>query len=244
VITSVDVTYQVPPDAAAEDVRLIEAVFEQLRAERPPGVLDYQVRCLEDGVSFVHVSTADTPDGSNPLPNLAASHRHRPGCVIQLGRGKRAPAECRIPRSKYSFGYERPQLTHIGLGLLLGLLTGGKSAEIRTTTGLVSIFRFGPLGPDHHRLPAARQCGLPRSRYHLSAHRLHPSARPSRGYRPSSPSVVARLQCVGSCGWVGRCAKLVREFVGECPGRVQLFVADVRPRDLHAEVAIPVLARA
>jgi BASS family bile acid:Na+ symporter len=31
-------------------------------------------------------------------------------------------------------------------GLLLGLLTGGKSAEIRTTTGLVSIFRFGSLG--------------------------------------------------------------------------------------------------
>jgi hypothetical protein len=26
----------------------------------------------EDGVSFVHVSTADTPDGSNPLPKLAA----------------------------------------------------------------------------------------------------------------------------------------------------------------------------
>ena len=71
-ITSVVVTYQVRPDAVAEHVRLIEAVFEQLRAERPAGVLDYQVRCLEDGVSFVHVSTADTPDGSNPLPNLAA----------------------------------------------------------------------------------------------------------------------------------------------------------------------------
>jgi BASS family bile acid:Na+ symporter len=32
------------------------------------------------------------------------------------------------------------------LGLLLGVLTGGRSAEIRTTTGLVSIFRFGSLG--------------------------------------------------------------------------------------------------
>lgn len=71
-ITSVVVTYQVHSQAVAEHVRLIEAVFEQLRTERPAGVLDYQVRCLDDGVSFVHVSTADTPDGSNPLPDLAA----------------------------------------------------------------------------------------------------------------------------------------------------------------------------
>jgi BASS family bile acid:Na+ symporter len=33
-----------------------------------------------------------------------------------------------------------------GFGLLLGVLTGGKGAEVRTTTGLVSIFRFGSLG--------------------------------------------------------------------------------------------------
>jgi hypothetical protein len=72
VITSVVVTYQVRPEAVAEHVRLIGAVFEQLRIEKPAGVLDYQVRCLQDGVSFVHVSTADTPDGSNPLPRLTA----------------------------------------------------------------------------------------------------------------------------------------------------------------------------
>jgi hypothetical protein len=72
VITSVVVAYQVRPEAVAEHVRLIEAVFEQLRTDRPAGVLDYQVRCLDDGVSFVHVSTADTPDGSNPLPALTS----------------------------------------------------------------------------------------------------------------------------------------------------------------------------
>jgi hypothetical protein len=72
VITSVVVTYQVRPEAVAEHVRLIEAVFEQLHTEKPVGVLDYQVRRLDDGVSFVHVSTADTPDGANPLPKLAA----------------------------------------------------------------------------------------------------------------------------------------------------------------------------
>jgi hypothetical protein len=34
--------------------------------------VEYKVMQLDDGVSFVHVSTADTPDGSNPLPQLAA----------------------------------------------------------------------------------------------------------------------------------------------------------------------------
>jgi len=71
VISSVVVTYQVKPAALAEHVRLIEAVFEQLQAEQPDNV-EYKVLCLADGVSFVHVSTADTPDGSNPLPDLAA----------------------------------------------------------------------------------------------------------------------------------------------------------------------------
>jgi hypothetical protein len=32
------------------------------------------------------------------------------------------------------------------LGLLPGLVLGGRSAEIRTTTGLVSVFRFASLG--------------------------------------------------------------------------------------------------
>ena len=46
-------------------------MFEQLRDERP-GNVEYKVLRLADGVSFVHVSTADTPDGSNPLPEMAA----------------------------------------------------------------------------------------------------------------------------------------------------------------------------
>ena len=70
-ISSVVVSYQVRPEAVAEHVRLIEAVFEQLRAEQP-GNVEYKVVRLDDGVSFVHVSSADTPDGSNPLPKLTA----------------------------------------------------------------------------------------------------------------------------------------------------------------------------
>jgi hypothetical protein len=71
VITSVVVSYQVKPEALAEHVRLIEGIFEQLRAERPANV-EYKVVRLADGVSFVHVSSADTPDGSNPLPEFSA----------------------------------------------------------------------------------------------------------------------------------------------------------------------------
>ena len=70
-ISNVVVSYQVRPEAVEEHVRLIKAIFEQLNVERP-GNVEYKVVCLDDGVSFVHVSTADTPDGSNPLPELAA----------------------------------------------------------------------------------------------------------------------------------------------------------------------------
>ena len=70
-ITSVVVSYRVRPEAVAEHVRLISAVFEQLQSEQPDNV-EYKVVRLADGVSFVHVSSANTPDGSNPLPELAA----------------------------------------------------------------------------------------------------------------------------------------------------------------------------
>ena len=70
-ITNVVVSYRVKPEAIAEHVRLIEGVFAQLHAERPDDV-EYKVLRLADGASFVHVSTADTADGSNPLSELAA----------------------------------------------------------------------------------------------------------------------------------------------------------------------------
>ena len=65
------VTYTLRPEAYDEHVRLIRGVFAQLDAERPEG-LDYRVWCLADGVSFVHISAHDTPDGANPLTQLSA----------------------------------------------------------------------------------------------------------------------------------------------------------------------------
>lgn len=69
--SSVVVSYQVRPEAVDEHVRLIEGVFAQLQTERPDNI-EYKVVRLADGVSFVHISTSDTPDGSNPLPRMTA----------------------------------------------------------------------------------------------------------------------------------------------------------------------------
>src|SRR5262249_40736935 len=71
VISSVVVSYQIKPEALDEHLRLIRGVFEQLHAEQPANI-EYKVVRLADGVSFVHMSSADTPDGSNPLPEMAA----------------------------------------------------------------------------------------------------------------------------------------------------------------------------
>jgi len=68
---SVVVTYRVRPEAVDEHLALIAGVFAQLRDESRTDV-SYEVLRLADGVSFVHVSTAGTEDGSSPLPVLAA----------------------------------------------------------------------------------------------------------------------------------------------------------------------------
>jgi len=70
-ISNVVVSYQLKPEAMAEHIRLIEAVFAQLHGEKPQN-LEYKVVRLDDGVSFVHISTSDTLDGANPLPAMSA----------------------------------------------------------------------------------------------------------------------------------------------------------------------------
>lgn len=70
-LSNVVVTYTIDPKAKEEHIRLIEGVFAQLSKDNPNNI-DYRVMCLEDGVSFVHMSSAETPDGSNPIPELSA----------------------------------------------------------------------------------------------------------------------------------------------------------------------------
>jgi hypothetical protein len=65
------VQYRVRPDRVTENVTAIEAVFEELERAAPPG-LRYASFMQEDGVTFVHVVSIETTDGSNPLATIAA----------------------------------------------------------------------------------------------------------------------------------------------------------------------------
>jgi len=64
------VRYKVKADRAAENENYIRQVFEQLNHEQPQG-LRYASFKLDDGVSFMHIVSLETEDGSNPLRELA-----------------------------------------------------------------------------------------------------------------------------------------------------------------------------
>lgn len=64
------VRYKVKEDQAAQNVAYIRSVFAALESNKPDG-LRYASFQLEDGVSFIHVASIETTDGSNPLAALA-----------------------------------------------------------------------------------------------------------------------------------------------------------------------------
>ena len=66
---TVVVRYRTRPEAAEENVRLIEGVFTAL-AELEPSDFRYTTYRLADEVTFVHV--ARITDAANPLPSLPA----------------------------------------------------------------------------------------------------------------------------------------------------------------------------
>jgi hypothetical protein len=74
-MTSTVVQYQVKPERADENQRLIEAVFADLEARQPNG-FTYKVFRLEDGISFVHVvvehDDVDHPDSLQDVPAFRA----------------------------------------------------------------------------------------------------------------------------------------------------------------------------
>ena len=65
------VRYRTRPERADENQALVEKVFGELAESRPEG-LRYTTFRLEDGVTFVHVASIDTPDGTNPLASTQA----------------------------------------------------------------------------------------------------------------------------------------------------------------------------
>jgi hypothetical protein len=65
------VRYKVKPDRVEENERLVQGVYAELAQSAPEGLRDATFR-LDDGVSFVHIASIDTPDGSNPLRSISA----------------------------------------------------------------------------------------------------------------------------------------------------------------------------
>jgi len=65
------VRYKTKPECAAENQALIEKVFGGLAVDEPDGVR-YAAFRLADGVSFVHVASIESDDGTNPLTSSAA----------------------------------------------------------------------------------------------------------------------------------------------------------------------------
>jgi hypothetical protein len=63
------VRYKVKPDRAEENAALVRAVYEELAEARPPG-FRYATFRLEDGVSFVHVSSQEAEE--SPLSKSRA----------------------------------------------------------------------------------------------------------------------------------------------------------------------------
>jgi hypothetical protein len=72
------VRYKVQAGREAENETLIRKVFEELKATRPQG-LRYASFKLEDGLTFVHLASIETPDGSNPLSESAAFEAFQAG---------------------------------------------------------------------------------------------------------------------------------------------------------------------
>jgi hypothetical protein len=64
------VRYKLKPDRAAENEKLVQAVYEELDRTQPAG-LRYATFQLEDGASFVHLAFVDG-DGPGPLPEVEA----------------------------------------------------------------------------------------------------------------------------------------------------------------------------
>jgi radical SAM superfamily enzyme with C-terminal helix-hairpin-helix motif len=69
------VRYRARPERAEENARLIEKVFEELRAKAPDGVRYLSLR-LDDG-TFIHF--AETAEGATPIPALEAFRSFQAG---------------------------------------------------------------------------------------------------------------------------------------------------------------------
>jgi hypothetical protein len=70
-MSKVMVRYEVKPESAKENERLVRAVYEEL-ARSAPADFHYATFCLEDGVSYVHIASSERADGPSPLREVKA----------------------------------------------------------------------------------------------------------------------------------------------------------------------------
>lgn len=65
------VRYKVKPDQVQANEDAVRAVYTALQHLAPVG-FRYGTLKLDDGLTFVHIASIETPDGTNPLPGLQA----------------------------------------------------------------------------------------------------------------------------------------------------------------------------
>ena len=66
------VRYKVMPEQASRNEELVRRVYEELHQSSPDGIR-YATFALEDGVSFVHIASFDSDEGTS-LMDVAAFH--------------------------------------------------------------------------------------------------------------------------------------------------------------------------
>ncbi len=77
-MSQVIVRYKVRPGQGDVNAGFVERVFAELREKAPAGLRYGTVR-LEDGVTFYHIASVETPDGSNPLLQMDAFREFQAG---------------------------------------------------------------------------------------------------------------------------------------------------------------------
>ena len=80
------VRYKVKAGRAEENEQLVRAVYDELARTRPDG-LRYATYRHDDGVTFVHVATDDTPDGRSPLLDVDAFKRFQEELADRVEEG-------------------------------------------------------------------------------------------------------------------------------------------------------------
>jgi len=65
------VRYKLKAGRVEENKALVKSIFEELNRNKPAG-LRYACFGLPDGVSFIHIASIETTDGTNPLNATSA----------------------------------------------------------------------------------------------------------------------------------------------------------------------------